>query len=149
MKVIYTLQPTLQVQVSGLYKIFASRKYFWFIFLAYLPNLLAQVYKYLSLHIFGIFEIMVLTVDRYIFNYLWQLVKKLCSFECTQYRKCKCQKSRFKVFIYYYWKYYLLLNTAFLEHNFLTLEVTTGPNSARAISADCAHGRNSAQLGMT
>ena len=31
----------------------------------------------------------------------------------------------------------------------LTLEVTTGPNSARAISADCAHGQNSAQLGMT
>ena len=31
----------------------------------------------------------------------------------------------------------------------LTLEVTTGPNSARAISADCAHGRNSAQFGMT
>ena len=30
----------------------------------------------------------------------------------------------------------------------LTLEVTTGPNSARAISADCAHGRNSAQFGM-
>ena len=48
--------------------------------------------------------------------YLWQLVKKLCSFECTQYRKCKCPKSRFKVFIYYYWKYYLLLNTAFLVY---------------------------------
>ena len=31
----------------------------------------------------------------------------------------------------------------------LTLEVTTGPNSARAISAYCAHGRNSAQFGMT
>ena len=31
---------------------------------------------------------------------------------------------------------------------FLTLEVTTGPNSARAISADCAHGRNSAQIGV-
>ena len=32
---------------------------------------------------------------------------------------------------------------------FLTLEVTTGPNSARAISADRVHGRNSAQFGMT
>ena len=31
--------------------------------------------------------------------------------------------------------------------NCLTLEVTTGPNSAHAISADCAHGRNSAQFG--
>ena len=31
----------------------------------------------------------------------------------------------------------------------LTLEVTSGPNSDRAISADCAHGRNSAQFGMT
>ena len=48
--------------------------------------------------------------------YLWQLVKKLCSFECTQCRKCKCQKSRFKVFIYYYWNNYLLPNTAFLEY---------------------------------
>ena len=48
--------------------------------------------------------------------YFWQLVKKLCSFECTQYLKCKCQKSRFKVFIYYYWNDYLLLNTAFLVY---------------------------------
>ena len=48
--------------------------------------------------------------------YLWQLVKKLCSFEYTQYRKCKCQKFRFKVFIYYYWCDYLLLNTAFLVY---------------------------------
>ena len=48
--------------------------------------------------------------------YLWQLVKKLCSFECTQYRNCKWQKSRFKVFIYYYWNDYLLLNTAFLVY---------------------------------
>ena len=33
--------------------------------------------------------------------------------------------------------------------DYLTLQVTTGPNSARAISADRAHGRNSAQFGMT
>ena len=30
---------------------------------------------------------------------------------------------------------------AVCRERFLTLEVTTGPNSARAISADCAHGR--------
>ena len=40
--------------------------------------------------------------------------------------------------------YYILA-----KKEILTLEVTTGPNSARAISADRAHGRNSAQFGMT
>ena len=45
--------------------------------------------------------------------------------------------------------HFLLTLIIIKNYTCLTLEVTTGPNSARAISADCAHGRNSAQFGMT
>ena len=50
----------------------------------------------------------------------------------------------FKILLHFFQAVFLL-SIIFFQHSFsfiiLTLEVTTGPNSARAISADCAHGQ--------
>ena len=70
-------------------------------------------------------------------------------FECVGIRVLFGRVPMSVVSVTYSWSAQSMPASKTQSYAILTLEVTTGPNSARAISADRAHGRNSAQFGMT